>query len=187
MSRASTPPIYEPARPDLWNCFHVNPENTGIRWVSQPGEDDVCELVFVRDDSCTHVNQGVFYTFPELSEYSSSDLFRKHPEVPDHWIYQGRADNVIVLSNGEKLNPVTIEETVAGSELLTGVLVVGAGRFQAAMLLEPVSYPKDETEAQNLIDEVWPLVVKANKDTGESSSREVLFIANRSKSPTVRS
>lgn len=155
--------------------------------MSQPGEDDVCELVFVRDDSCTHVNQGVFYTFPELSEYSSSDLFRKHPEVPDHWIYQGRADNVIVLSNGEKLNPVTIEETVAGSELLTGVLVVGAGRFQAAMLLEPVSYPKDETEAQNLIDEVWPLVVKANKDTGESSSREVLFIANRSKSPTVRS
>lgn len=167
MPRASTPPTYEIASPELWNCFHINAEDTGVEWRPQPGEEGVFELVFTQQDSCTHVNQGVFYTFPGTSEYQTSDLFRKHPQVPNHWIYHGRADNIIVFSNGEKLNPVNIEETVASSGLLKGALVVGQGRFQAAMLLEPRSHPKDEKEAAKLVDEVWPLVVKINKETGK--------------------
>lgn len=146
--------------------------------MAQPGEDDVFELVYVRKDKCTHVNQGVFYTYPDLDEYPTSDLFRKHPEVPDHWIYEGRADNIIVFSNGEKLNPVTIEETVAGSDLLNSVLVVGAGRFQAAMLLEPVVHPKDDDEAQKLIDQVWPLVKKINRETGTLSIPQTDSVLN---------
>lgn len=164
--RASTPPSYEVDNPELWSYFHINPDETGVEWRPQPGEDGVFELVLVKKDGCFHVNQSVFYIFPEASEYATSDLFRKHPTVPDHWLYHGRADNIIVFSNGEKLNPISIEEGVGRSELLKSALVVGQAKFQPAMILDPVSHPENEADTKKLINSVWPLVVKMNKETG---------------------
>lgn len=73
--------------------------------------------------------------------------------------------DIIVFSNGEKLNPVTIEEIVSDHPELRGALVAGQGRFQPSLLLEPVTHPETEDEAKALIDRVWPLVVSANKET----------------------
>lgn len=60
---------------------------------------------------------------------------------------------------------MTIEEIVSDHPELKGALVVGTGRFQASLLLEPITHPKTESEATELIDRVWPLVVTANKET----------------------
>lgn len=73
--------------------------------------------------------------------------------------------DIIVFSNGEKLNPVTIEDIVSDHPELKGALVVGAGHFQSGLLVEPIIHPKTEDEAKQLIDRVWPLVVTANKET----------------------
>jgi hypothetical protein len=143
----------------------------------------VYELVFVKTDKCTHVNQSVFYIFPEAKEYATSDLFRKHPTVPDHWLYQGRADNIIVFSNGEKLNPVSIEEEVGRSKFLKSALVVGQARFQPALILDPITHPKTEAEARRLINDVWPLVVKMNKETGMTSCPLINCTADPSSRP----
>lgn len=109
--------------------------------------------------------QSIFYTFPELDEYPTKDLYKPHPSLPNHWMYYGRADNIIVFSNGEKLNPVTIEETVSTYVDLKAALVFGQGRFQAGLLLEPTEIPKDDIHAKRLIDRIWPLVSHANKET----------------------
>ena len=126
--------------------------------------DDAYELVVVRKDKHPSM-QGFFYTFPEMEEYSNRDLYKPHPTLPDHWIYYGRADNIIVFSNGEKLNPATIEETLQDHPAVNGALVVGANRFQPALLLEPVASLQDEKEKRNFIDSIWPLVEKANRET----------------------
>jgi len=73
--------------------------------------------------------------------------------------------DIIVFSNGEKLNPVTIEAIVTDHPEIKGALVAGAGRFQPCLLLEPFTLPKNEDEEKALIDRVWPLVVAANKET----------------------
>jgi hypothetical protein len=73
--------------------------------------------------------------------------------------------DIIVFSNGEKLNPVTIEEIISDHPELKGALVAGAGRFQPCLLLEPVTHPKNEAEVNELIDRVWPLVIRANEET----------------------
>lgn len=75
------------------------------------------------------------------------------------------APDIIVFSNGEKLNPVTIEDIVTDHPEVKGAVVVGAGHFQSGLLLEPITHPKTEDEAKELIDRVWPLVVIANKET----------------------
>ncbi|KAI1173253.1 hypothetical protein F4777DRAFT_589987 [Nemania sp. FL0916] len=156
-------PIYLQPDPKLWQWFIINSQEFGADWRKVEGED-IYQLVVKRQDKHPGL-QGFFYTFPDENEYDTKDLYKPHPTLPDHWIYYGRSDNIIVFSNGEKLNPVTIEDIVSGHPELKGAIVVGAGRFQPALLIEPIVQPNSDDEAKALIDRVWPLVVTANKGT----------------------
>jgi thioester reductase-like protein len=137
----------------------------GIDW--RPCGSNEYEFVICRKNASDPDDQSCFYIFPELSEWSTKDIFTPHPTLKDHWLYKGRADDIIVFSNGEKLNPVSIEAAVSGHPLVKGALVVGQEKFQAALIIEPIAeaLPKDETEAKAFIDNVWPVVEKANSET----------------------
>lgn len=147
----------------MWPWFIINSDIFGCDW-RKTGEDDVFEQVIIRKDKDPGL-QGFFYTFPDAQEYSTKDLYRRHPTLPNHWLYQGRADDVIVFSNGEKLNPVTIESTIMGHPDVKGALVVGSNKFQPALLIEPQKMPGTEKEINEFIDNIWPLVVQANNET----------------------
>ncbi|KAI0394176.1 nonribosomal peptide synthetase [Xylariaceae sp. FL0594] len=157
-------PVYLQPDPKMWQYFIIHSENFGADWRKVEGEDEVYQLVCVRKAKEPGL-QGFFYTFPEANEYDTKDLYKPHPTLPDNWIYYGRADNIIVFSNGEKLNPVTIEAIVTDHPEIKGALVAGAGQFQPCLLLEPVTHPKNEDEEKALIERVWPLIVAANKET----------------------
>ncbi|GJC82972.1 non-canonical non-ribosomal peptide synthetase FUB8 [Colletotrichum liriopes] len=150
---------------DLWQWFIIDSERLGVDWRQANGEEEgIYEQVIVRKDKEDPL-QGIFYTFPDAKEYNTKDLYRKHPTLPNHWMYYGRSDNIIVFSNGEKLNPVTIEEIVTGHPRVKGAVVAGAMRFQPFLILEPTEPLASEDEVEKFIDDVWPLVVKANKET----------------------
>ncbi|KAL9080499.1 MAG: hypothetical protein Q9157_000733 [Trypethelium eluteriae] len=176
--------VYFQPRIELWQYLIINSDLFGCEW--RKADDDVYELVVVRKDKQPGL-QGFFYTFPDLNEYSNNDLYKPHPTLPDHWIYYGRADNIIVFSNGEKLNPVTIEDIVQDHAQVKGALVVGSNRFQPALLLEPSTHPKGETEECEFIDSLWPLVVQANSETVAHGQigRDFIAISNPDK-PFVR-
>lgn len=167
-------PLYFQSRPELWQYFIINPDLFGCDW--RKADDDAYELVIVRKAEHPGM-QGFFYTFPELYEFSTNDLYKPHPTLPHHWIYHGRADNVIVFSNGEKLNPVTIESIVQGHPEVKGALVVGANRFQPGLLIEPLIHPQNGQETGELIDRVWPFVARANNDTSAHGQISRDFIA----------
>ncbi|KAB5562844.1 hypothetical protein GE09DRAFT_1172045 [Coniochaeta sp. 2T2.1] len=157
-------PLYWQPNPELWRWFIFNSEVFGCDW-RKTDEDSVSEQVIVRKDKDPGL-QGFFYTFPDTTEYNTRDLYRKHPTLPDHWIYHGRSDNIIVFSNGEKLNPISIEAIVVAHPAVKGALVVGTKRFQPALIVEPAgSYPQDKKQEGALLDKVWPLVVQANRQT----------------------
>ncbi|KAF7536709.1 hypothetical protein G7054_g4294 [Neopestalotiopsis clavispora] len=156
-------PLYFQPRPELWQYFIIPADTIGADW-RKSDNDEACRLVIKRQRPEPGL-QGIFYTFPDQDEFDTQDLYRPHPTLADHWTYYGRTDDIIVFSNGEKLNPVTIEETVTMHAHVQGALVVGSGRFQAGLLLEPVSPPKSEEESRALIDSVWSLVSQANQDT----------------------
>lgn len=178
-------PTYTVSSPDLWQYHHYNPDVMGSEFRKRPGEDDVYELIVIRQKQHEkHPGlQGIFYTFPELKEWSTKDLYRPHPTLPDHWIYHGRADNIIVFSSGEKLNPVTIEEIVGDHALLKGALVVGSEKFHAGLIVEPQVYPQTEEEKQKVLDSVWPLVEKANEETVQHGriARDMFVLSNPNK------
>ncbi|KAI0481939.1 hypothetical protein GGR56DRAFT_684376 [Xylariaceae sp. FL0804] len=175
-------PHYLQRDPNMWQYFLFNSEVFGADWRKHEGEDDVYRLVVKRKDKNPGL-QGFFYTFPDDDEYDTKDLYKPHPTEPDQWIYYGRSDDIIVFSNGEKLNPSTIEQIVGDHPELKGTLVVGAQRFQPALIIEPTQQPSSEDEARQLIERVWPTVVRANKETVAHGQigKEYIMISNPAK------
>ncbi|KAF5714611.1 nonribosomal peptide synthetase [Fusarium mundagurra] len=167
---------YSPQDSKLWRYFIYDAEAMGIDW--QRRDSNEYELV-VRRKASDPGNQGCFYNFPELSEWRTNDVFEPHPTLKDHWLYKGRADDVIVFSNGEKLNPVTIEGIVSDHPLVKSTLVVGQKRFQAALIIEPIAeaQPKDDAEAKALLDKIWPTIEKANAETVAHGRIAANFVA----------
>ncbi|QSZ33879.1 hypothetical protein DSL72_005453 [Monilinia vaccinii-corymbosi] len=143
-----------------WQYFHFHPDN-GAKFVEREG--GVYEMLFVRNPKLQHV-QGIFHTFPELNEFSTKDRYEKHPTRPDLWLYRGRADDVIVLSNGEKLNPVTMELTINEHPDVRAAIVVGQARFQPALIIElNDSVEVTEGNKKDLIRSIQPFIDTANR------------------------
>ncbi len=140
--------------------------------------EDLYELVIIRDDtelstgSDLQYLQPVFCTFPDLDEYRTKDLYSKHPSKQDVWLYRGRRDDLIELSDTSPSNPrlmfpVPMERAVASHPEIRFALVCGTGHARPALLVEPVE-PRIDSEQESrtaklIEDVVWPRVQEANK------------------------
>lgn len=142
-----------------WSYFEWSP-TFGIKM--EHVENGLHEMVLCRHERPDL--QPIFHTFPDLERYHTKDLYSPHPTVPNLWKFHGRLDDVIVLNNGEKFNPVTMEKIIEGHPLVARAVVVGLGRFQTALLIEPSWSQMDALDSQkDLLDIVWPKVQEANR------------------------
>lgn len=139
--------------------FHYNPDLKGVEF--REVSDGLYEQFMVRHPS-TDPYHATWYTFPDLSEYSTNDLFSKHPTRPNLWFYEGRSDDVIVFSNGEKFNPSAMEATLRTHPDVSRVIVVGQARFEPAALIELLGVPSEEGK-KDLLDSFTPYLIKVNE------------------------
>ncbi|KAJ5098005.1 hypothetical protein N7532_005006 [Penicillium argentinense] len=154
---ASCPPFL-PENGD-WSYFEWSP-TFGI--TMEHVENGLHEMVLRRHEKPEL--QPIFHTFPDLECYHTKDLYSPHPTAPNLWKFHGRLDDVIVFNNGEKFNPVTMEKVIEGHPLVARAVVVGLGRFQTALLIEPNWNQWDSIKpGSNLIELVWPTVQEANR------------------------
>ena len=123
----------------------------------EPSVDDAYEMVLYKDPRLQGI-RSLSCNFPDVEEWYTNDLFRPHPIKPNLWQFHGRTDDIIVLSNGEKFNPVPSEAIIAGHPDLAAALIVGQGRFQAALLVEP----KHGVSLEVLVHNIWLTVERAN-------------------------
>ncbi|MCJ1352224.1 MAG: hypothetical protein MMC33_002208 [Icmadophila ericetorum] len=144
-----------PASED-WAYIEFHPS---IEADMQPIDDNISELVF-------HQNQnpqprfGLDWTYPNIQHWHTKDLFRRHPSKPNLWHYHGRIDDLVVLATAAKFNPVPSENLISDSPLLTGALISGQGRTEAALLIEP----RPGVERATVVEKIWPLVEHMNKE-----------------------
>ena len=102
----------------------------------------------------------VFTNRPDGS-YATGDLFERHTSIPRAWRYIGRTDDILVLSNGEKVDPVAIEGRLRASPHIHEAVVFGADRSVTGVLVQLKSV--DGRSAAELVELVWPDVVEANR------------------------
>lgn len=157
-SEAALLPLYH-KEPEDWMYFHLHPDMKGIEF--REVSDGLYEQFFVRHPS-TDPYHATWYTFPDKPEYSTHDLFSKHPTKSNLWFYEGRSDDVIVFSNGEKFNPSAMEAILRTHPSVSRALVVGQARFEPAALIELRGTPSEEAK-KDLLDSFTPYLIKVNE------------------------
>lgn len=149
-------PTLIPEPRENWIFFEWHPE---YQCKMEEIGDNTFELVFPRDDSLGWI-RGRCFPDRLAPEWRTRDTYKPHPTTPGVWRFHGRTDDIIVLSNGEKFNPVTQEGIIQGHPLLSGALITGQGRTQPALLVE---VRKCITlTSQEIIDQIWLSVDLAN-------------------------
>ncbi|KAL8968464.1 MAG: hypothetical protein Q9183_002448 [Haloplaca sp. 2 TL-2023] len=143
-------------RPEDWSYMEFHPD---AKLSLEPFDDNVFELVLYADDT-TKSSSMLNHNCPDTHTWPTKDLFTPHPSKKGLWRFHGRKDDIIVLSNGEKLNPVPMERYLQGLPNISGALVVGHARSQPALLIEPAEQSSIQDKAW--LDEVWPMIEKAN-------------------------
>ncbi|KAI0438188.1 hypothetical protein F4803DRAFT_535871 [Xylaria telfairii] len=153
--------------------------------------DHLYELVIRRDEKLIDT-QPTFTIggFEDLTVYRTKDLFEPHPHVPDAWCWRARADDIIVFLNGEKTNPVSMEQHIVARNpgLISGAIVVGAQRFEAALIIDPAVNEAALTTSEQaaLIEQVWPSVDEANRTAPAHArvDKSLILVATK---PLIRS
>ena len=151
-------PQLVPSKED-WAFMEWNP-NYKLEMRLSEDEKETYELVLFADAS-TERSSALNHNLPGTKEFRTKDLFKPHPTKPNLWRYYGRRDDIIVLSNSEKFNPVPMELLIQGNPLLAGAVIVGQGRLRAALLVEPKS-DAHVHDLASLIEMIWPVVEEAN-------------------------
>lgn len=146
--------------PQDWAWMEWNP-HFKVDMQASSDEHGVFELVLFADEN-TKTMSALNHNMRGVTEYRTKDLFKPHPEKFGLWQYYGRKDDIIVLSNGEKFNPVPMELAIQAHPDLAGALTIGQGRSCAFLLIEPKADLSLEVRT-GLVDAIWPRVEEANR------------------------
>lgn len=73
------------------------------------------------------LKQKVLSDRPDGS-YGTKDLFQRHPTIPDLWKFAARKDDIIVMLNGEKADPIPVEDALRVNPEVATAVVFGAGQ-----------------------------------------------------------
>lgn len=168
-----------------WNSFNFPPLGHRMDEV-EPG---LFELVFPRTELIDKTYL-FFHSYPDLTEYRTKDMFSPAEGQPGWWVYRGRADNWIAMSNGLKFDPKSTEDTIGGHPDVDAVIVAGGRRFRLCLLIELDAncYPaeghqslQDERQwRQRMVEKIWPAVEEANHNApkfGRVPKELILFTA----------
>ncbi|KAI0659473.1 acetyl-CoA synthetase-like protein [Cubamyces menziesii] len=144
-----------------WEYFSFSKPAEFVR-IYQAGLPRVFEPVFVE---CPTWTLNVYNT--EMNgrpAYASSDLLEEHPTNPNIYKVYGRADDQIVLSTGEKTNPVPMEAILLQDPNIHAAIIFGRGRLQNGVIVQPKEPfdPSDEAKLEEFRNKIWPTVERVN-------------------------
>ncbi|KAI0202451.1 hypothetical protein F4808DRAFT_76239 [Astrocystis sublimbata] len=161
--------------PEDWEWHEFNPFFQHEMQLYDPEEGTYELVVFANEDNKD--TTAVYHNLPGTKEYHTRDLFTRHPTKPQLFKYYGRSDDIIVLANGQKLNPMPLEASLQSHELLKGALMIGNNQAQTVLLLEPKE-ASTELDHEQLLEKLWPSIQEANLLIGQQGHAQrgmVLF------------
>lgn len=147
------------------------------------GEEELYELIVHRTIE-TDALTNVFRSLPRTSTWHTKDLWKRHPDPTkkNHWLYQGRTDDLVVLSGEIKMYAAHLEDKIASAHpSIRTALVGGHQRKQPFLLLELA-------DSATTVDDIWPRVDEINLRYTHSSvrlNRSLVLITEPSR-PFVR-
>lgn len=154
--------------------------------------EELYELIVHRTVQ-TEALTNIFRSVPHLSMFPTKDLWKPHPDPAkkNHWLYQGRTDDLVVLSGEIKMYAAHIEDRISSAHpFIRNALIGGNQRKQPFLLFElhDAVVIDEANTAKNISDEIWPAVDDINVRYLHNSvrlTRPLLILADSNR-PFVR-
>ncbi|KAJ6183712.1 hypothetical protein N7519_005013 [Penicillium mononematosum] len=97
------------------------------------------------------------------NSYATKDLFEKHPITPNAWRYYARLDDTLVLENGEKANPLTIEGVARKNPNVGEAIAFGSTKPRIGLFIIPSDKCIFRSDDE-LIDDIFPDIEACNAE-----------------------
>ncbi|KIK67743.1 hypothetical protein GYMLUDRAFT_36507 [Collybiopsis luxurians FD-317 M1] len=95
--------------------------------------------------------------------YATGDLAVAHPSKPGLYKLIGRIRDQIMLSTGEFVNPIPIEDRICNScQNVTSALVFGHGQSCLGVILQLEDNKKLQLNSSETVNELWPFISAVN-------------------------
>jgi long-subunit acyl-CoA synthetase (AMP-forming) len=95
--------------------------------------------------------------------YSTNDVFIEDPPGSGEYQIQGRHDDTLVHINGEKTNPVPMEDIICHFPIVQRAFVFGHQRLCTGVLIQLNREQADNYSIDEILDKVWEAVEASNK------------------------
>ncbi|KAJ7161038.1 hypothetical protein C8R46DRAFT_1284963 [Mycena filopes] len=122
--------------------------------------------------------------------FATNDVWEPHPDPKKShlWRILGRADDITVLSNGEKTNNKQLETLLCSSPMIENAAIFGAGRFLNGAIVSParlqLPHDNDPASVSAYLDTIYPYVTAhVNRIVPQHSQliRPLILVATPSK------
>jgi acyl-coenzyme A synthetase/AMP-(fatty) acid ligase len=165
------PLLIPAARRENWSYIHLYPLN-GVKFVPvgldavYGAGSELYELVVERTPE-TDTFTNFFQARPDMDIWRTSDLWKPHPDPTktSHWLYQGRTDDLVVLTGEVKMYAAQLEAKITSHPLIREALVGGKQRESPFLLLELI----DDTPGTNVKtvfeNDIWPWIDQLNTES----------------------
>jgi acyl-coenzyme A synthetase/AMP-(fatty) acid ligase len=129
-------PTKSPKRREDWEYMQFPPD-LKITWNEVDGAGNgTYELCFEKSaDPAANDLRGTHWSL-QVDEWRSKDLFTRHPTAPEWWKFVGRKDDILVLGDGNNINPTALEETLQSHPKVSGALMAGENKWPPCVLIE---------------------------------------------------
>ena len=171
-------PVFNPPPEYDWHYFVVR-DDIGLRLEDVPRKPGCVKLV------------GRPPGWEE--DFVLQDFLRPNPKAPGtQFQFLGRADDLIVLANGEKIRCTSLETTVASGPGVTGAIAFGEGCNHLGLIVEAGPDAgvdcSDAERVTSFREVIWPLVEQANRDIDAHGavSKDMIVITSSRTRPLQR-
>ncbi|KAJ7732697.1 acetyl-CoA synthetase-like protein [Mycena metata] len=164
-----------------WEYFKLS---NHITFFMKPHEtlENVFEPIMIPTEKCF---PHAFNTLhDEKPAFNVGDLLERHPANPERWRVYGRQDDQIMLSTGEHVNPLPIEDIISQDKHVAAVIVFGTNHFNTGILVQPTSDGNmDDVQLDRFRNLIWPIVEKANSKASAYAqvSKNMIIVTSSSK------
>ncbi|TFY78273.1 hypothetical protein EWM64_g5737 [Hericium alpestre] len=174
--------------PDLeneteWEYFRFSP-HLRVEILLQEDTTDIFEPVIL--SSPPYTPNVINTEINGILGYRTNDLVQRHPVRDDYYQIYGRLDDQLMLSTGEKTNPVPLETIMLQDPHIVAALMFGRGRFQNGVIIQPKDEfdPNDTEELAEFRKVIWPTIERVNEYAPSHSRifKEMIIVTSPAKS-----
>ncbi|CAF1303367.1 unnamed protein product [Rotaria sordida] len=101
--------------------------------------------------------------------YAGGDLLLEDPPNSGQYIILGRQDDILVHINGEKTNPLPMEDIIRCSPLVKQISIIGHNQFCTAALIQLNLEEASNYNFNQIEENIWKVIEQANKEAPSHS------------------